>query len=155
MKKLLPILFLTLSTAVMAQNSTDKTASTSTAAAATVVVHKDARIDALIKKKAAINKSTKKSISRTMRGYRLMVINTNSRDEAIAAKTKLYNYYPDLKSYLQYQSPYFKLKAGNFQTRDEAEKYRKAMASMFPKGVFIINDIIEVKGEKDTDEEND
>lgn len=155
MKKLLPILFLTLATTAFAQNSTDKPVATTTAAAGTVVVHKDARIDALIKKKAAINKSTKKSISRTMRGYRLMVLNTNSRDEAIAAKTKLYNYYPDLKSYLQYQSPYFKLKAGNFQTRDEAEKYRKAMASMFPKGVFIIGDIIEVKGEKDTEEEND
>lgn len=154
MKKLLPILFLTLTTTAFAQNSTDKTVATTTAAAGTVV-HKDARIDALIKKKAAINKSTKKSLSRTMRGYRLMVLNTNSREEAIAAKTKLYNYYPDIKSYLQYQSPYFKLKAGNFQTRDEAEKYRKAMASMFPKGVFIIGDIIEVKGEKETEEESD
>ena len=154
MKKLLPILFLALTTSAFAQNAADKPV-TATPASETVVVHKDARVDALIKKKAAINKATKKSMSRTMRGYRLMVINTNSRDEAIAAKTKLYTYYPDIKSYLQYQSPYFKLKAGNFQTRDEAEKYRKAMASMFPKGVFIINDIIEVKGEKDTEETED
>ncbi|MGV3657997.1 MAG: SPOR domain-containing protein [Chitinophagaceae bacterium] len=154
MKKLLPILFFTLTTTAFAQNTTEKPV-TATTTEPTVVVHKDARIDALIKKKASINKATKKSVSRTMRGYRLMVINTNSRDEAIAAKTKLYNYYPDLKSYLQYQTPYFKLKAGNFQTRDEAEKYRKAMASMFPKGVFIINDIIEVKGEKDSGDDNE
>ena len=154
MKKLLPILFLALTSTVFAQNTSDKTTA-ATPAVATVVVHKDARIDALIKKKAAINKATKKSISRTMRGYRLMVLNTNSREEAIAAKTKLYTYYPDMKSYLQYQSPYFKLKAGNFQTRDEAERYRKAMASLFPKGVFIVNDIIEVKGEKDTGEEDE
>lgn len=152
MKKLLPALFLLFTTAAFAQADNNSGAD---AQAATVVVHKDARIDALVKKKAAINKSAKKSMSRTMRGYRLMVINTNSREEAIAAKTKLYTYYPDVKSYLQYQSPYFKLKAGNFQTRDEAEKYRKAMSTMFPKGVFIINDIIEVRGEKDPVEDDD
>ena len=55
MKKLLPILFLTLTTTAFAQNNADKTVTTTTAAAGTVVVHKDARIDALIKKKAAIN----------------------------------------------------------------------------------------------------
>lgn len=120
--------------------------------AATVVVHKDPRIDALIKKKAAINKATKSS-ARTMRGYRLLVINTNSRDEAIAAKTKVYTYFPELKAYLQYQSPYFKLRAGNFKTRDEATKYQKQLTPLFPKGVFIVNDIIELKPEKDETDE--
>lgn len=154
MKKLLPALFLLFSVTSFAQTSTDNS-NGAAIQTSTVVVHKDARIDALIKKKAAINKAGKKSMSRTMRGYRLMVLNTNSREEAIAAKTKLYTYYPDVKSYLQYQSPYFKLKAGNFQTRDEAEKYRKAMSTMFPKGVFIISETIEVKGEKDTGEEDE
>jgi hypothetical protein len=45
------------------------------------------------------------------------------------------------------------LKAGNFKTRDEADKYRKQMTPLFPKGVFIINDTIEVKGEKSEEEE--
>ena len=115
-----------------------------------VIVHKDPRVDALTKKQAAINSAIKKSSARTMRGYRLMVINTNKRDEAIEAKTKIYTYFPDMKAYLSYQSPYFKLKAGNFQTRDEAERYRKLLTPMFPKGVFIINDIIEVKPERET-----
>lgn len=120
--------------------------------AATVVVHKDPRIDMLIRKKAAINKTARKSSARTMRGYRLMVINTSNRNEAIAAKTKIYTYYPELKAYLQYQTPYFKLKAGNFQTREDAEKYRRRMATMFPKGVFIVHDTIEVKPEKEREE---
>jgi hypothetical protein len=120
-----------------------------------VIVHKDPRVDALAKKQAAINSAIKKSTARTMRGYRLLVINTNKRDEAIEAKTKIYTFFPEMKAYLSYQSPYFKLKAGNFQTRDEAEKYRKLLTSMFPKGVFIINDIIEVKPEKETMEVED
>ena len=132
---------------VLAQTSYD------TAQMATVVVHKDPRIDMLIKKKAAINKATKKNTARTMRGYRLLVINTNNRNEAIAAKSKIYTYFPELKAYLQYQTPYFKLKAGNFQTREEAEKYRRRMATLFPKGVFIVNDIVEVKPENNREED--
>lgn len=125
----------------------------STFAQDSVIVHKDPRVDVLVKRQSSINKSVKKASVRTMRGYRLLVVNTNKREEAMDAKTKIYTYFPDLKAYLSYQSPYFKLKAGNFKTRDEAEKYKKTMTAIFPKGVFIINDIIEVKPE--TDEETD
>lgn len=118
-----------------------------------VLVHKDPRVDLLVKKQASINIATKKSVGRTMRGYRLMVLNTSKREDAIAAKTKVYTYFPELKAYLVYQSPFFRLKAGNFKTRDEAEKYRKQMAPLFPKGVFIVNDTIEVKAEKTEEEE--
>jgi hypothetical protein len=115
----------------------------------TVVVHKDPRIDVLIKKQLAINTAIKKSGGRTMRGYRLLVANTNNRDQAIAAKTKIYTYFPELKVYLVYQTPFFKVKAGNFQSRDEAKKYQEMIINVFPKGVFIINDTIEVAPEKD------
>jgi hypothetical protein len=118
-----------------------------------IVVHKDPRVDLLVKKQASINIATKKSVGRTMRGYRLMVVNTNKREDAISAKTKVYTYFPELKAYLVYQSPFFRLKAGNFKTRDEAEKYRKQMTPLFPKGVFIVNDTIEVKAEKTEEEE--
>lgn len=116
-----------------------------------VIVHKDPRIDALTKKQAAINLAIKKTTGRTMKGYRLLIINTNSRDEAIAAKTKVYTHFPDQKAYLSYQSPFFKLKAGNYQTRDEAKRYQQLLNTIFPKGVFIMNDTIEVKPEKDTE----
>jgi len=119
---------------------------------ASVIVHKDPRVDILVKKQSSINTAVKKASARSMRGYRLMVVNTNKRNEAIDAKTKIYTYFPELKAYLSYQSPYFKLKAGNFKTRDEAEKYRKMMTTMFPKGVFILNDIIEIKPEKEKEE---
>jgi hypothetical protein len=67
-----------------------------------VVIHKDPRADLLVKKQASINTATKKSVGRTMRGYRLMVLNTNKREDAIAAKTKVYTYFPELKAYLIY-----------------------------------------------------
>ncbi|RYZ19523.1 MAG: SPOR domain-containing protein [Chitinophagaceae bacterium] len=117
-----------------------------------VIVHKDPRVDALVEKQAYINITAKKAAGRTMRGYRLMIVNTNSRDEAISAKTKIYTHFPDQKAYLTYQSPFFKLKAGNYQTRDEAKRYQTLMNTLFPKGVFIVSDIIEVKPEKEAEE---
>jgi SPOR domain len=120
-----------------------------------VVVHKDPRVDALVKKQAAVNAAIKRASARSMKGYRLLILNTNKRNEAIDAKAKIYTYFPDLKAYLVYQTPYFKLKAGNFRTRDEADRYRKSMASIFPKGVFIINDTIEITPEKDKENENE
>ena len=114
-----------------------------------VIVHKDPRLDLLVRKQAEANAYIKRSTARTARGYRLLVINTNKRDEAIAAKTRIYTNFPELKAYLVYQSPFFKVKAGNFRTRDEALQYQKTLSPFFPKGVFVVMDVIEVTPEKD------
>ena len=114
----------------------------------TVVVHKDPRIDMLMSKQAQINEETSRDSRKTGKGYRLMVISTSNRDEAIAAKTKVYTYFPELKAYLWHQSPYYKLKAGNFKERKDAEVYQQKLSAYFPKGVFIMNDIVELKLEK-------
>lgn len=118
-----------------------------------VVVHKDPRIDLLLKKQSDANAAIRKANARTAKGFRLLVINTNKRDEAISAKTKVYTNFPELKAYLVYQSPYFKLKVGNFRTREEAQEYQKSLGVYFPKGVFIVNDIIEITPEKEAENE--
>lgn len=110
-----------------------------------VIVHKDPKLDLLIKKQAYINEVTSRDGRRTDKGFRLMVISTNNRDEAMAAKTKIYTYFPELKAYLWYQSPYFRVKAGNFKDRKDAEAYQRRINTYFPKGVFIMKDIIEIK----------
>jgi hypothetical protein len=145
--KIFPILFFSLAVmTVQAQTAKVDTAS--------VIVHKDPRIDLLVKKQAQINEATTRESRKTAKGYRLLVINTNKRDEAIAAKTRIYTYFPELKAYLIYQSPYFKVKVGNFKDRKEADDFRKELTRHFPKGVFIINDIIEIKPEKNREEES-
>jgi hypothetical protein len=117
-----------------------------------LVVHKDPRVDLLVKKQSEVNAAIRKATSRTAKGYRLLVINTNKRDEAISAKTKVYSNFPELKAYLVYQSPYFKLKVGNFRTREEAQQYQQSLGAFFPKGVFIIADVIEITPDKDSEE---
>ena len=114
-----------------------------------IVIHKDQRVDLLIRKQIEINEETSRDARRIAKGFRLLVANTNNREEALSAKTKVYTYFPELKTYLIYQTPYYKLKVGNFKERKDAEAYQKKMNDFFPKGVFVINDIVEVKLDTD------
>lgn len=117
-----------------------------------IVVHKDPRIDMLVRKQIQINEETSRDSRRIVKGWRLMVITTNKREEAIAAKTRIYTYFPELKAYMWHQSPYYKLKVGNFRERKEAEDYQKKLNIYFPKGVFLMPDKVEVKPEKNKED---
>lgn len=109
----------------------------------TVIVHKDPRIDLLIKKQIQINEETTRNSRRSGPGFRIQVISTTDRNKAIAAKTKIYQAYPELKPYIIYQSPYYRLKVGNFKERDEAEGYLPKLLKDFPGTSFIVKDTIE------------
>jgi hypothetical protein len=145
MKKIILVSMIAISAKSLAQDSTAKMAPDTNS----IVVYKDPRIDLLVKKQAQINEETTRDARKAGKGFRLLVINTNKRQDAIAAKSKVYTYFPELKAYLLYQSPYYKLKVGNFKERKEAEDYQKKMKRHFPNGVFIMNDIIEQKTEKE------
>ncbi len=110
-----------------------------------IIIHKDPRVDLLVKKQAQINEVATRDARRNVAGYRLQVINTSDRNAAISAKTKIYQLYPELKAYLLYQSPYFRLRVGNFTDKDEAEDYRKSLSREFPNSVFLVRDTVEVK----------
>lgn len=116
-----------------------------------VVVIKDPRIEMLVNKQAEINDRTVKLNKRTDKGYRLMIISTTNREEALAAKTKIYTLFPELQPYLWHQNPYYKLKAGNFTDKKEAESYQRRLNAYFPKGVHLMNDVVEVKPKKESD----
>jgi hypothetical protein len=113
-----------------------------------IVIHADPRLSMLVKKQSQINEVTTRDARRSIAGYRLQVINTSDRNAAITAKTKVYQLFPDLKAYLLYQAPYFRVRVGNFKDRDEAESYRQTLLKEFPRGVFIVRDTIEIRLDK-------
>ncbi|KIC90705.1 SPOR domain-containing protein [Flavihumibacter solisilvae] len=114
----------------------------------TLVVRKDPRIDHLIRKQIEINEYTTRESRRNIPGFRIQVINTTDRNQAIEAKTTVYRLFPELKAYLLYQSPYFRLRVGNFESRKEAEAYQRQLSKEFKKNVYIVNDVIEVNPDK-------
>ena len=110
-----------------------------------VVVTKDPRIDQLVRKQIAINEETTREARRNVPGFRIQVINTRDRNQAYEAKTKVYQQFPDWQPYLLYQAPYYKLRVGDFKTEEEAQAALQQLSKIFPSGLYVIRDIIELK----------
>jgi SPOR domain len=116
-----------------------------------IMITKDARYDLLVDKKAEINKKAVES-KKSTKGFRIQVLNTTDRTQALNAKSKLLTLYPDHKAYLMYQAPYFKLRFGNFEEKKEADALKKELNRLFPTGVFVIPSEIEPKTDKEKED---
>lgn len=109
-----------------------------------VTVNKDPRIALLLKKQVEANEIATRDQRSSASGFRILVVNTPTRAKAVEAKTKMYQEFPELRSYLIFQSPKFHLKVGNFRSREEAEPYLESIKQFFPAGVYVVRDRIEV-----------
>lgn len=103
-----------------------------------VEVVKDPLIDTLIARRSTLNKAALNSGAETMYGYRVQIFFGSSRQAAYAAQEKFNQEYPDMRTYITYTEPNFKVQAGDFRTRLEAEKLRSELTTMFT-SMFIIS----------------
>jgi hypothetical protein len=102
----------------------------------TVVVVKDPLIDTLIARRPYLSKSIP-SGDETTNGFRVQIFFGSNRQAAYNAQAKFKDEYPELQTYITYTEPNFKVRAGDFRTRLEAEKLQKEIAGMFT-SLFII-----------------
>ena len=110
----------------------------------TIIVHKDPRLDIFTAKQASINKVTARMSSNGLfKGYRLQVLNTRSRDDAFKTKAMLLENFPGEKTYVLYQSPYFKVRIGNFVNRNDAENFKKELSLFIAQPAYVVEDLIE------------
>ncbi|MGN7819981.1 SPOR domain-containing protein [Chitinophaga sp. 22536] len=114
-----------------------------------VKVIKDSRLDVLIRKQIYINTLA----IRNQSGFRVQVISTNKRGDANEAKARVMQLYSDYRTYLDYQAPYFKVRVGDFKTREEASELRDKLSSLFSGGVFVVPAIINVSPDKELSNE--
>lgn len=118
-----------------------------------VVVRKDGRLDILTAKQVSLNKRAARMTSTGLyHGYRLQVLNTQSRDKAYQLKSELLQRFPEQKCYVLYQSPYFKIRFGNFIDRSEALRYKSILSSIYPQVIYVVNDNVEYKPPKDEED---
>ena len=155
LKNFLLISFLLIGSASFAQVETEEKVfqinePDSFAVGTVVVIQKDSRITALEKKLAEYNASVIYKSTRTARGYRLMLLNTSDRNAALALRSKLLQSFPEQNVYISFQSPYIKLKFGNFLDKAEATKYQKQIMSMglVTGNIYVLPETIEVRPEK-------
>lgn len=89
---------------------------------------------------AAINAAEKKSPRDVKAGFRIMVYDDNNprtaRANAQANRKRVEERFPNLRTYIMFNSPYWRVKAGDYRTRAEAEaamaELRAAMPALGP-----------------------
>ena len=104
-----------------------------------VNVSQDNRIETLISKQRSIYR-----IDSSFSGYRIhifMEIGNEALDHAKSVKSKFERAFPDIPIYLTYAEPYFRLRAGDFRNRVEAEKCLRRIKPKF-KEAFVTADMI-------------
>lgn len=101
-----------------------------------VEIVKDPLIDTLIARRPFLNKNT--SISEeTAYGYRVQIFFGSNRQAAYSAQAKFLDEYPEIRTYILYAEPNFKVQAGDFRTRLEAQKLQNDLRQKFT-SLFII-----------------
>jgi len=88
-----------------------------------------------------------------MDGYRVQVYSSNKQQAAKAEALALEEQLKERVNqtvYVQYQSPFWKVRIGDFRTYDEAKEYKKTIVQQFPDmqgNIYIVRDKILVKQE--------
>jgi hypothetical protein len=105
-----------------------------------VVVVQDEKIDQLTDqyRKMSLNNPE-------IDGYRVQIFfdsGSNSKNKAISAKGDFDLGNPEMKSYLSYKEPYYRVRVGNFRTLSEAVGFQKKISSSYPNSFAVKDKIV-------------
>lgn len=105
----------------------------------TVEVIKDARIDTLAARRATLKATGTMPVAAatTGYGYRVQIYNGSSRKEAYDVQSRFINEHPGMRTYITYTEPHYKVRAGDFRSRLEAERLMQELRGRFT-SLFII-----------------
>ena len=141
MKKILClIIVVTAASGLFAQKGADSSIT------AKVTINKDPRLDLLAKSEMEINKMA----TRFTKGYRLFVLKSNNRDYAMKVRAYLLQNFPNDNVIMTYQSPFIKMKFGDFVEKADAEKCRDLLmkSGVVTGNIYVVPDTIELKPDK-------
>jgi hypothetical protein len=103
-------------------------------------VRQDSRITDLLIRHSQINQKR-----RGTEGYRLEIYfssENKARERAVKVKNEFNLIFPDIRSYMLFQTPNFKVRIGDFRNKSEALKAKAHIASKYP-NAFIVKDMIQ------------
>jgi hypothetical protein len=102
-------------------------------------IRQDPRITDLLVRHTQINQRR-----RGTDGFRLEIFfssEAKAREQAVKVKNEFNLIFPDIASYLLFQTPNFKVRIGDFRNKSEALKTKAYIASKYP-NAFIVKDNI-------------
>ena len=80
----------------------------------------------------------------TVKGYRIVIYNGVDKNAALAAKNNFSRAFPGTRSYLSYNVPSYKIKIGDFDDKNDANKFMRRLIAAFP-AAFIVPDLVTIK----------
>lgn len=104
-----------------------------------LTIYQDPRLETLIHRHIEFNKEQK-----GIPGFRIQIFfgsGRTSRDNANEAKAKFLSYFSEKEAYIKYQTPFYKVRVGDFRTKLEALKMFKRVLRKFP-NAYIVPDVI-------------
>jgi Sporulation related domain. len=131
-------------------------------AKASVKVHQDQRVESLvygIKKHPVIStapagavSSATETVSTTeVQGYRVQVYSSNvqrmAKSEAFRVEGELQQLLPDVPVYVTYHSPFWKVRAGNCRSMQEAQQLKSEIGDAYPqvkRDLYVVRDKIKI-----------
>ena len=101
----------------------------------------DSSVNILVEKHILSNKTI------PITGFRINIFSqsgNHSRSGAMTAQTIFSERFPDMKSYVNFEEPYFRINVGNFRTQLEAAAALERLRSAYPQA-FLVRDVLNVK----------
>ena len=108
-------------------------------AAGKIEIIQDPRVETLMDKHTQINQSIK-----TIDGYRIQLFSdsgNNSKTKAHAVQDEFLVKYPEIRVYLTFKSPNYKVRIGDFRTKLDAQRFLIEITPDYS-NAFIISDQI-------------
>ncbi len=99
----------------------------------------NSRLDKAVEAMVQQNKSIK-----YINGFRIQLYVGNVRQQADDAKSYIYRMFPDLVPYVTYSQPTYRVKAGDFMYRGDAQSFLDQIKDQYPSAV-ILSDRVDIK----------
>ncbi|WP_374950554.1 SPOR domain-containing protein [Mucilaginibacter sp.] len=109
-----------------------------------VQVIRDPLFDTLLAKRAMLNSGGRRNSSGSYvssYGYRVQIYSGSNRSAAFNAQARFNMEFPEMRTYIVYREPNFKVRAGDFRSRIEAERMKNQLNGTFS-AMFIISEKI-------------
>ncbi|MFT3751934.1 MAG: SPOR domain-containing protein [Paludibacter sp.] len=113
-------------------------------------VYQDKRIEQLV-----TNKRNSNGSKLTMSGYRVQVFSSNvqrtAKTEAFRIERQIREVFADQAIYVNYFSPFWKVRVGDFRTQGQAQAFRSELINAFPQmrsETYIVREQISLSAPK-------
>ncbi len=122
---------------------------------ATVKIHQDQRVEKLLVGKGGSSYSYNSQSQATVSGFRVQVFSSNmqrtAKTDAFKIEKQIREEFPNEGVYVNYTSPFWKVRVGDFRTMSEAQSFRAQLIEAFPgmrSETYVVREQVFISGSK-------